>query len=182
MDPQKFPDLSIDIETLGVSANAVIIQIGVVEFNTDTVSIGDSFVLYPGLREQYEDRRVVDVDTIKWWTKTDPALFGNILNSKTSSRSEVRTRMIDVMTPARSYWFKHPMFDMSILNSAYDLGPRLRVLDPRSYRKIKDISTLAPALGVPEPEFVGSVHDALSDALHQAKWVIECFSKIQGWS
>jgi hypothetical protein len=183
MDPQKFPDLSIDIETLGVTQDAVIIQIGVVEFNTDTMSIGDGLVFYPDLEEQYKARRSVDIDALKWWTKTNPALLGDILNSKTINHSEVRARLIDVMILARSYWFKHPAFDLTILDSMYSLNTSLCDSGHGAYRKItKDVHTLTSSLKVKPPEFVGVRHDALADAIHQAQWVIKCFAKIQGWS
>ena len=180
MNPQKFPDLSIDIETLGLTPDAIIIQIGIVEFNTDTKTIGDGLVLYPDLKEQSAAGRIINFDTLKWWVQTNGSLLGNILSQKTDKRSEVLERIIDAMVPCRSYWFKHPLFDMSILNNAYGLEQELRALNPRAYRKIKDVATLAPALNVPEPAFVGAQHDALVDAAHQAEWVIECFAKMQG--
>lgn len=179
MNPIKFPDLSIDIETLGLPADSVIIQIALQEFNADTGELGACQVIYPNEREQMQVGRHINFDTLSWWLKANRELFGQILEAPKMGHSEAKAMLLATMSPARSYWFKHPMSDMTILNSYYNIEQELRAWDRHAYRRIKDIATLGPALLLPAPAFEGTPHDAQADARNQALWVIDCMRWIR---
>ena len=57
----------VDIETLGVSNNSVILSLAAVEFNKSTGETGKKFYKKISIESCLEAGLVIDADTLQWW-------------------------------------------------------------------------------------------------------------------
>ena len=61
---------ALDIETLSLRPNAVILSIGIQFFSFgDTTLLGDPVTFYPSVSEQLAHGRDISLDTVAWWRK-----------------------------------------------------------------------------------------------------------------
>lgn len=69
LDPQTV-HAALDIETMSLRPNAVILSIGIQLFTFgDTSLLGDPVTFYPSVSEQLVQGRHIDLGTIDWWRK-----------------------------------------------------------------------------------------------------------------
>jgi len=69
----------IDIETLGLHANCVILTIGAIQFDLESGNIGESFSRTVDIDDQVKRGRTISGDTLKWWLANDiDILKGNL--------------------------------------------------------------------------------------------------------
>jgi len=178
------PDISIDIETLSTTRDAVIVQIGLVYFDAHTGVIGTGYKWYPNIIEQLNCRRSIKPATIEWWLRTNPQLFSELITHEERivhdrMQPELLAHFLD--PTVKRIWAKHPRFDINILDSWYELDERMRANDARSYRKFLDVASVADVCGLRPDQRTAPVvaHDALSDAIAQAHTVIACYAKLR---
>lgn len=183
-------DVMIDLETMGRPPRAVIASIGAVYFDPlvpgklgarfyRTVDMGSC--AYVGLE--------FDGDTVAWWlgqsdearaalTSPEPIRVGDALVQfnrflgPPSSRDDLRL------------WSNGPTFDLSILRSAFAVHA---FDDPWHYRQERCVRTV---VGMYEDAFAGGddpkaryegasdAHDALGDAITQAKYVSTMYEAV----
>lgn len=172
----------IDLETLGVRPGATILSIGVVPFDVQgpapeaeclhlIISRGDSERL--GFQE--------DVDTVAWWDRQSweaqetlrQAEEGGFLVPEALAQltAYLRARLpIDLKGRiAGGVWGNGSDFDNVMLAAAYHrLGQALPwpFWQNRCFRTLKGLGFAA------EPRRQGTHHNALDDALHQARWAV----------
>lgn len=77
----------VDIETLSLKPNAVVLSIGAAAYNTQYGMIAE-FEMFPALDEQIAKGRMIDGDTILWWFKQSQEARDNVANA---SRAPVAT-------------------------------------------------------------------------------------------
>jgi hypothetical protein len=65
----------IDLETMAVSPNAVILSLGAVHFNPWRNGYGDKLYMRINIDDQDVLGREVDPSTLDWWSKQDPAIM-----------------------------------------------------------------------------------------------------------
>jgi hypothetical protein len=153
----------IDIETLSKQPNATVLSIGAVYF--DCYSISDTFYDVLSIDEQNE--RHVEGDTVKWWLKQSDGARLHVAVDASRGLWESLGSLSRFIRADAVVWAKDPDFDCVILESLfYDFG-----LDaPWGYRNKRAVRTLQALVpGFKEPEFVGTEHNAIQDAIHQAK-------------
>lgn len=157
--------LMADLETLGRSSHAPVIEIAVVKFNDEDIVDCFTSHVYPDF-----DVSKPDVSTLAWWNKQTAQCplyegapgFASVLESLGGWLGAI---------PIDGVWANAPSFDLVILQnlaSAYGMSM------PWSYRQYRDMRTfglLGRALGVPRPE-AKEPHVARYDAIAQAEWVI----------
>lgn len=167
----------IDIETLGTSPKAPIIQIGAVAFDIpgelppiDTVDpeYAKCFGSCISLESMIKLGRHVEADTLRWWLDTDVELLRGILNA-TGKQYTACKILHDFSEWMQTFdnpcvWSNGVNFDLVLLRSAYeDVGQPV----PWSFRNERDTRTLWSFMG--RPEVVNNdKHDALADAWCQA--------------
>ena len=92
----------------------------------------------------------------------------------------VTTQISNVVLPKKDFlevWSRSPSFDEVIINNAYR---RCKMKSPLPYRSSRDCRTIEAAAGLPfDAANASSVqHDALADAVAQARHVHFCLSKL----
>lgn len=158
-----------DIETLSTRTNAVIHQIGMVAFDDDKI-IGTA-ITFPDIRLQ-TDRHICP-DTLLWTMEREVFRREQMVKGLTVDRAFWDAVLACVgdraMKCAKYEWWSHHRFDYNVLGDALGSGA------PFGY-KTMDSYTLFQACGYEMPR---NNHNALDDALNQARGVMECLKKIR---
>ena len=163
---------TIDIETLSVKPNALVLSIGGIKFNKELEPFSPIYIK-PDVDEQVSLKRDIDDSTIEWWSKQD-------IHAKDEAFSENdRLPLMDTINHLNKWlkgveqiWCQGYGFDMVILESLYH-----DMKNPLSwdYWQIRDSRTLLSFFNIrPGNSKQDSKHHALHDALTQA----ECIRKI----
>lgn len=169
----------LDLETLGNSHDAAIIQIGWCIFDRDSI------ITSGGVNVNFDDalkHGTVTGSTLQWW-----------LQQSEEARQSVTTReyqgdtlwaglnqFVQVMLRYHPlhYW-AHATFDFPILAHAFKsvnaVTPRNQLENPIGYKQTRDLRTLDMLANAGEctgwPVREGTHHNAVADAIHQAKCV-----------
>ena len=169
--------IMVDLETLGLTPGCSIIQIAAVAsyrgMILDTMSevISTDSNRFFGL--------VSESGTLDWWAKQDADLRNKVFSGTTELHAALSKFGEFLMAnlnklPASSpvmLWAKPARFDFPILEEAYkkvnSRGYDIKV--PYHHSAVMDARTLFKLhkYSQPEPEFIGTKHDALADAMHQ---------------
>jgi len=165
----------VDLETLAVSPNAVILSLGAVHFNPFSNEISDEIYFKIDLDDQDKLGREIDPNTIDWWSKQDPAIMEEAFDPNG------RISLIDAMNHfhkfawgCSAFWSHGAGFDLVILENVYR---QLQKPLPWNYWQLRDTRTLFD-LGY-DPEMPKeSKHDALADAMRQAIGVQNVYKKL----
>ena len=168
----NFQDLMIDIETLGVGQNALIIQVGACYFDRLTGIIGDKFCKNISIQDGLNKGFSVDGDTIEFWLKQSNRSF--LVDTLTTKEVLVS---LSRFTKLSSTLWAHATFDFPILANAYR---RFYMKLPFHYWATRDIRTLVDLSGIVLPrKSPKKTHNALDDCIYQVSYCVECFKKLR---
>jgi len=168
-------DLMIDIETLGTGSNAVVVSIGAVLFDRDTGEIGPKFSKNLAYQDQLTVGRKVTESTIGWWmSQSNEARCNSFMKVSHSTKDAlldfkefIESNVSDDCRP----WGNGPSFDLVILESLFD---DFDIKHPWHFRHVRCLRTFKDLIyNGKDLVREGVYHDALDDAVHQAKIVIE---------
>lgn len=167
MAPLPTKDVMIDIETLGPQPRGTILSIGAVEFNPDG-EIGDTFYV----RVNWENQgREIGRDTLAWWLTQDNDIMREQMTGEGRISLKEALLQLESFIGGPAYiWANGASFDLGILRHAYECEA---IKCPWSFRFETCMRTLRRF--VPwEPGMVQNdkKHDALADAIAQARYVI----------
>jgi len=173
----------LDLETLGITPNAVILEIGAVEMDLDKLAVVGSFSRYLSASHQAKTiGRSADFETLVWWAKQPAQLrevvMGGITplgDALTALRAWICERVAGDFTQA-VVWCNGASFDFPILANAYGwMGatPPWKYWNERDYRTLK---ALFPHVARPA---VATSHDALDDANRQAEHLLRIFGAMR---
>lgn len=180
-EPKQVVNVMIDLETLGLKPGCAIIAIGAVVFASPLpTSCDDNFYsnisrssnLFVGLK--------IDQDTMEWWERQsqeakDGSLFGTDNLLITLGRFDAFLNQFPPALYDVRVWGNAASFDLKILEEAYAICQLVR---PWKYYNEMCFRTLKNLTKVPEPAFIGTRHNALSDAKHQALWAEQILHKL----
>lgn len=180
-------DLMIDIESLSLASNALVLSIGVVPFSVaaETVHEGRYFVL--DIREQQTMGRHIDVSTVEWWLNqamTNPGAAGVFHAPRTSvhiAMFELAEYIKDEIREGGEVWANGPQFDLVVLRSLFDDCGYAIPWKYHSERDMRSIRYLMKRMGVDIEREIApnqTQHDALSDADWQARYVVQAFKHL----
>lgn len=168
---------SIDLETLGTRCTAPILSIGVQQFDIDTGKLGATFYTEVDIDSAIRNGRV-QADTLSWWvTQNNNAQRVFLPNADKRHLATALAGLGDWMrgkSMVPVVWGNGATFDISILEYAYDHGA-VGLREPWHFMNVRDLRTLVDAAekiaGFDKRtiERVGTHHNALDDALYQAK-------------
>ena len=172
--------IMVDIETLGTKEHAVILSIGAVAFTAD--EIGEEFHMALDIQQQLDAGRQMDADTVIWWLEQEQeaqkALLGldrhpvyNVLG--TFGNFVVR----HMRSNDDCIWGKGSDFDIVLLRTLYRRSKFKE--EPWKFWQARDVRTALMVAGGDVP-FEGVKHDALADAIHQAKQVQQFLRHCEG--
>jgi len=177
MFPGEKP-IVVDLETLGTKPNSGILAIG-------ATTLDYKYTFYRTIKKSSLDFYHFgwSADTMKWWHDQPAHVREEAFNGTTPIRQALREFQDWLYTVCKD---KAPLiigngaaFDNVILKHAYD---KVDLTVPWSYKNDFCYRTLRKVLGdrIKEPEFVGDKHNALSDAIHEAKILNLMLEKLYG--
>ncbi|WP_257253891.1 MULTISPECIES: 3'-5' exonuclease [unclassified Endozoicomonas] len=179
--------LMVDLETMGNGSQAAIIGIGACFFDPVTGQIGETFSRNVTLQSSVDEGLKMDVSTVEWWLKQDDDARA-IFQRSGYPLPEVLQEFLDFI-PERlrrsvQLWGNGASFDNVILENAFDV---CGLKAPWAFWNHRDVRTIVELgrtiLGIdPKRDFFfdGVKHDALSDAVHQARYVSAIWGELQG--
>lgn len=175
----------VDLETIGTKQHATIVQIGLVAFHpTEVGNLKKKLSLIVDI----DQKRRIDPATLKWWMKTNSELFTKLVLEPGNKIDEafVKVNQFCKEVGACEIWANSPSFDVDILRDAYE---QYNMAFPLSFRVERDYRTLVAEANLELSEvkeecyklgIVGTLHNALDDAVFQAVGVQLARKKLRG--
>jgi hypothetical protein len=174
----------IDLETLGTRSDSVIISIGAVAFDPHAVGmLGLEFHGAIDLQSSVERGLHIDGSTVLWWFQQSEEARVSLVSRLKSAKP-----LVVVLDEFRMYlgciaehdeirvWGNGADFDLALLQQAYEACKMER---PWKYNAGRCYRTLTAQFGTEadrvRPELA---HDALSDALAQARTAQNIFARL----
>ena len=186
--PIDYVHAMVDLETMGKKHNAPIVAIGAVFFDPATGSIGESFYKVVCLESSVNWGAVIDPSTVIWWLKQSSEARSAIVNDDAIPLQDALLQFREFVSDnvaggskKAQVWGNGASFDNSILRSSYDC---IAEDYPWEYWNDRDVRTMVelgqaisfdPKTTIP---FEGSRHNALADAIHQARYVSAIWQRI----
>lgn len=177
-------NVMVDLETLALDSNALILSIGAVEFDPQAPGDGLGREFYLVVNQDLQQSkwgRVVSPSTLKWWSEqgaeakrvldhSAPAAFGPRLDS-------ALVKFQSWLGGPANIWGYGAHFDNVVLANAYSacgLHDAWSYSQNRCHRTLK---ALGPDLTMVIP-INACEHDALQDAKYQARWAVEALRRM----
>jgi hypothetical protein len=163
----------VDIETLGTTVGSKLVSIGACVFSPE--GIGDSF--YSAI-DIDTSPGTIDTGTLKWWFRQSEAARSVFWDAHAGVHQTTIAVFLHWWESIHgtNIWADPDHFDIPILNASITAGG---FKYPWTHRDVRDARTVRKIAGV-EIEHVGTAHNALDDAISQAKATITALNKI-GW-
>lgn len=166
-------DVMIDLETLGTTPDAAILSIGMVRFNRNT---GDTYeTLYLKVIEPQLYGSTSET-TLAWWAEQDPNVMAEAFNGDTTA-NEAAVLVKDFLRPEDCVWGNGATFDISMIQWwVRQFGIQL----PFKFWNVRDVRTVVDLSGIDYKSiaFEGDRHNALADAIHQAKYTARAIKSL----
>ena len=186
--PIDYVHVMVDLETMGKKHNAPIVAIAAVVFDPAAGSIGESFYKVVCLESSVNWGAVIDPSTVIWWLKQSSEARSAIVNDDAIPLQDALLQFREFVSDnvaggskKAQVWGNGASFDNSILRSSYDC---IAEDYPWEYWNDRDVRTMVelgqaisfdPKTTIP---FEGSRHNALADAIHQARYVSAIWQRI----
>ena len=183
-------DVMMDIEALSTQLGAVVLTIGAVIFDPESDRIGQTFAIRLPVQEQIDKGALVNIDTMEWWIEQplearNAAFHGPCAHSVAVGLGKFSRFLQRIPGERLRLWSNGPAFDSAQLQLLYarfrvELGPGMGW--PVRYNADRDCRTIFslayPQGGIPVEE-KGVAHNALDDAIWQARTVQACMQKLR---
>jgi len=171
--------LMLDLETMGNTPTSAIASLGAVWFNLEECTIGSHVYWRVDLDSCQKLGMTFNASTIYWWLEQNEDARLELM--KRASPIKVVLDAFATFVGVDTYiWGNGATFDNVILSNAYRMADKLV---PWRYSHNMDMRTivyLAKQLGVESTLDRKNVyHNALDDAKHQAKIVIDLWQQIK---
>ena len=168
----------VDIETLGITPDCIILTVGGVKFNpNDEIEPRDRKLWRLDIEEQRNKGRTEDQTAIDFWNKQEPHVREEAFSDK--DRISVDSFLNDFNTwidGATQVWAQGVTFDIVILKDLYDqcgVKPNwsdFRVMDSRTLFKLLKED--------PRKQMEFDAHDAAEDSYYQAIGVQRAYKEL----
>jgi DNA polymerase III epsilon subunit-like protein len=159
-------NVMIDLETMGIRADSVVLSIGAVYFGGG--KLGDTFYAVLDTTDQQERGRRIEQEVLQWWAKQSENAKA-VIHATQTPTDQVLDDFAEFLGNSNlQVWGNGASFDNIILYSLYqdfDRKPPWNFTNDRCYRTLKNIAISPTGL----PARKGTHHNALDDAIHQAE-------------
>jgi hypothetical protein len=173
----------LDLETMGTGNTAAIVAIGAVAFDGEGVTM-NPFYCAVDLRTSVELGMQLDVATVLWWVQQSDGARESTFPAHAIPLPQALLGFSEWMgaVNGKEVWGNGATFDNVILRNAYALvqatqkermGSVGRFECPWSFRNDRCYRTMRAMLPAVDTVAVGVAHNALDDAIYQAKYLIE---------
>jgi hypothetical protein len=169
-------DAMIDIETLGTAPGCAILSIGAAMFGPD--GIGEVFYSPVLLSSCTKAGLVIDPDTVAWWMQQSDAARAEAFRADAAPLPGVLNSFSAwfLQQGAKYPWCHGATFDVPIMEAAYKA---CSLLPPWKFSNVRDTRTLYDLAGVKVDRSQGTHHNALDDAIAQAKAAAKAMRVLQ---
>jgi len=167
--------IMVDIETVGLEIGSAIVEIGAVQFAPGE-AIDETFYTSVSLTSAQDAGLTVDADTVEWWVGEHPEVAGEVLVGGRDLEDALRefATWYGVIEP-HEVWANSPSFDCEMLEHA---GEEVGVPMPWEFYQERDVRTLDSLPHGVEIEQEGTEHNALDDAIYQARLASEILGSL----
>ncbi|MFV7281621.1 3'-5' exoribonuclease domain-containing protein [Citrobacter cronae] len=183
-----YTHLMVDMETMGNSPDAPIVSIGAVFFDPSTGNTGAEFYQVVSLESSMSFGMKPDASTIQWWLKQSSEARSAILVDEAMGLLETLELLADFIAENAAngshtvqLWGNGCSFDNVILRRAYALTDTPFTVPFWNDRDVRTMVELGKSVGI-NPRFnipfEGEMHNALSDARHQVKYVSAIWQRL----
>ena len=180
--------LMIDIEAFGKKADSPVVSIGAVFFDPSTGNTGSEFYKVISLESAMASGGVPDASTIIFWLKASPEARSELVMDDAIPLDDALLQLNEFIgenavngPDSVQVWGNGATYDNVLLEASYD---RTGITCPWKFWNNRDVRTvveLGKAVGC-EPRyeilFDGEPHKAISDALHQVKYVSAIWQRL----
>ncbi|WP_368919096.1 3'-5' exoribonuclease [Citrobacter sp. RHB21-C01] len=189
-DPMNafYTHLMVDMETMGNSPDAPIVSIGAVFFEPSTGNTGAEFYRVVTLESSMSFGMKPDASTIQWWLKQSSEARSAILVDEAMGLLETLELLADFIAENAAngshtvqLWGNGCSFDNVILRRAYALTDTRFAVPFWNDRDVRTMVELGKSVGINprfDIPFEGDMHNALSDARHQVKYVSAIWQRL----
>jgi hypothetical protein len=183
--PTQFPDVMLDLETMGTAPNSPIIAIGAVTFSEELEQLGEFFYRNVNLQSSVDQGAVIDADTVQWWMQQSEAARARLMKDRvhiTQALSEFKTwcEKYAGNVKAVKIYGCDPSFDNTILREHYR---RAGIVPPwlhtgnRCFRTLKGRHPMQEWVSDPA-NHVGTYHNATDDCVFQIHYLFAINRKL----
>lgn len=178
-------EIMVDLETMAVSPDAVIVTIGAVKFNrrdtNDNINNIDKFYSRVNIQSCVDIGLKVDPATVEWWKSQPDSVSTEIYSPDNRHPIKLTLQKFTdwyVKTePITHIWAHGSHFDIPILENAYKA---CNLIPPWKFWQVRDTRTLYEASGVHLSRiYIKMKHHAMYDAFRQTIGVQNAFKKLR---
>lgn len=186
--------IMLDLETLSSRTDAAIVSIGAVKFSPNTHLEDETAMRVP---ERCLDIRIdldsamahghVSGSTLKWWFKQDAMAVHKTFNgpeNKPMGLTEAMEAFYDFTRGCVYLWGNGANFDNPIIRNAWSKVSQaefpIAYNRDLCYRTVKELVPLSALSLMPSIPKVGTAHNALDDAIYQAR-TLQAMYGVMGW-
>ncbi|EKW1652630.1 TPA: 3'-5' exoribonuclease domain-containing protein [Citrobacter freundii] len=183
-----YTHLMVDLETMGSGPDAPIVSIGAVYFDPSTGNTGAEFYQVVSLESSMSFGMKPDASTIQWWLKQSSEARSAILVDEALGLRETLELLADFIAENAAngshtvqLWGNGCSFDNVILRRAYALTETPFSVPFWNDRDVRTMVELGKSVGINpryDIPFEGDMHNALSDARHQVKYVSAIWQRL----
>ena len=183
-----YTHLMVDLETMGSGPDAPIVSIGAVYFDPSTGNTGAEFYQVVSLESSMTFGMKPDASTIQWWLKQSSEARSAILVDEAMGLRETLELLADFIAENATngshtvqLWGNGCSFDNVILRRAYALTETPFAVPFWNDRDVRTMVELGKSVGINprfDIPFEGDMHNALSDARHQVKYVSAIWQRL----
>ena len=183
-----YTHLMIDIEAFGKKADSPVVSIGAVFFDPSTGNTGSEFYKVISLESAMASGGVPDASTIIFWLKASPEARSELVMDDAVRLDDALLQLNEFIgenavngPDSVQVWGNGATYDNVLLEASYD---RTGIPCPWKFWNNRDVRTiveLGKAVGCKpryEIPFDGEPHKAISDALHQVKYVSAIWQRL----
>ena len=183
-----YSHLMVDMETMGCGPDAAIVSIGGVFFDPSSGNTGAEFYQVVRLESSMSFGMKPDASTIEWWLKQSPEARSAILVDDAMGLLETLELLADFIAKNAAngshtvqIWGNGCSFDNVILRRAFALTDTPFPIPYWNDRDVRTMVELGKSVGINprfDIPFEGDMHNALSDARHQVKYVSTIWQRL----
>lgn len=170
--------IMLDIETMSIGKEAAIVSIGAVRFDVHDCPLTDTFYCEVNLKSSQAAGGKIDANTVVWWAQQSQEVR-KVLYSQETLHIETALKKFSEWVrekPLTGIWGNGSDYDNVNVEGAYR---RLRWTPPWTYKENRCYRTMNALFGeVSVEDFNTCPHNALSDAIYQAKTLQRIFKNV----
>ena len=178
--------LMLDLETLDTATTAIVLSIGVAAFDPNNIEEPPRPLFYRALNvgSQRDVGRTESRETREWWAKQSPEAR-TVLSEPTHFIHHALDEFAKLdWANVKGVWGNGSDFDLGItrsLHESFGLTVPWAYWNARCYRTVRAMHESLHGPNGPQADRLGTHHNALDDALHQAR-NLQFIAHFNNWS